>query len=368
MSLSRTLHFSFLSVACLLAACGGISDPNQPSSGTKVRAGTVTGALKGSAPSNARVAVVWKKADSGFALGADSPVVQGKFTLDVTVPAEECFFDPGRDISVVTDTAPPSVSGNEPAAPSTTGGGPTGTAPSGLRPLTNVSGSVSEKLSVAVAGFVVYADTNNNGKLDLEAPNASSTDEILGGNRDLMLTYLRNGTGLDLEKLRDKSGIAPIRGLNLLWDEKRWVGLDVAELELDADARLPSGVCASTTSSVQEDTDNGSSGEPRELGPDDVVCSPDGRSYTYKENATCGSTTPVDAGAPGLCSTGIDYTDACPPMAGVVLPVDGGVPPNWPCPVEVDGGAAPIDAGAPSTDGSVPTQDASAEAGAPDAD
>jgi len=62
-----------------------------------------------------------------------------------------------------------------------------------LTPRDAVSGQITKPLSAAVAGFVVYVDTNGNGRLDIEGEYATPTDEVIGGNEELLLAYLRDG-------------------------------------------------------------------------------------------------------------------------------------------------------------------------------
>jgi hypothetical protein len=261
-----------------------------------------------------------------------------------------------------------------------------------LAPRDLVGGSITEPLSAAVAGFVVYADTNGNGKLDLEGQYASSPDEILGGNAELMLVYMKGGGSLDYEKLRDKSGILPATGFNLMWSEGRWLPLNDVELTLTPTAKLPSGVCyssygyatgGSTGSGGTPNVDppapssgsassgslppsggssgSSSSGGSSGVGPNSsypsagaegLVCSPDGRGFQYNPPVYCPPSPPPPV---GLCAGDVYETSACAGPAGWGESLASGatVPAGWPCPVAdaLDGGAfdAAIDAG--SADG-----------------
>jgi hypothetical protein len=251
--------------------------------------------------------------------------------------------------------------------------------PTKLAPRDLVGGQITEPLSAAIAGFVVYADTNGNGKLDLVGDYAASTDAVLGGNSELILAYLQGGGALDYEKLRDKAGILPATGFNLAWSEGRWFPLNVVELKLTgASAQLPSGVCASGSSSggsggssgevVARPDPSGSAGSapssgssggssgtstsgadggsyPSKTDPS-LQCSPDGRSFTYSRAAACPPDPPLPV---GLCSGSVGYsTSACAGGAygDSILPGDP-VPTGWPCAVtgDADGGGAPVDAG-----------------------
>jgi hypothetical protein len=251
-----------------------------------------------------------------------------------------------------------------------------------LAPRDLVGGQITEPLSAAVSGFVVYADTNGNGKLDLTGDYAASTDQILGGNSELILAYLQGGGALDYEKLRDKSGILPTAGFNLAWSQGRWLPLNVVELKLTgANAQLPSAVCASGSSGSSSgssgsvyttpDTSSGSAGSAPSSGSSGgssgtsgsstsgavggsypsatdpgLHCAPDGRSFTYTSGAACPPDPPMPV---GLCSGSVGYATA--PCAGggygtSLLPSDP-IPAGWPCAVnvDVDGGSAPVDAG-----------------------
>ncbi len=251
-----------------------------------------------------------------------------------------------------------------------------------LAPRDLVGGSITEPLSAALAGFVVYADTNGNGKLDLEGQYAASPDEILGGNAELMLVYLKGGGSLDYEKLRDKSGILPATGFNLMWSEGRWLPLNDVELKLATTAKLPSAVCSSSygyssggSSSGSVDTplpepapttgsgSSGSSGSSGTSGTDTgkvypaagspgLICSADGRSFQYYPPTNCAPSPPPPV---GLCAGDVYETSACasPGSWGETYLPGATIPAGWPCPVAdaLDGGAfdAAVDAG--SADG-----------------
>lgn len=378
-------------------ACGGISDPTKE--GEKVA--TVSGALIGtSVPAGARVALVWRTASSsstsgGYAVGDDVPVVAGKFTMSLAVPAAAYFSSLDSDTNfgdtpVATDVPPPTRTDDSTGVGSTPGSSSSGSGGKAFHavvtPKDNVSGTViTAPLSAAVAGFVIYVDTNGNGKLDLTGAYASTTDTVLGGNRDLTLTYLKDGGGLDYEKLRDRSGILPTAGFNLAWiSESRWVGLNLVELKLDATQGLPYSVCSTSGSnsgsgggsvdpvaSTPPSSGTGGTfgGSPEPADPDapsgssssggggsapsggypdpsdpNLKCAPDGRSFSYQVVNDCPAPTPAPE---GLCSNSYgDIAIACAPSYGygAALPSDGTVPEGWPCTVTGDGGT--VDGGA----------------------
>jgi hypothetical protein len=399
-------------VATSAFACGGISDPTR-NDGADGTVATVSGSLTGtSVPANARVALVWRNATAtgtnGVAsveVGSDVPVVDGKFTMSLAIPSAAYFASVDNNGFGSSSTFDTPVSGGgstvAPADPTATptptpaggSGGKFGSAANAgnaaknasaqLTPKdTAVGGTISQPLTAAIAGFVVYADTNGNGKLDLAGEYAASTDTILGGNQELILAYLKDGGALDYEKLRDKSGILPAAGFNVAWSEGRWLPLNVVELKLGT-VNLPSVVCeaagntsgsgsggvATTVSNGGAPTpttptpspdipaDGGSAPSPSYPSPTDpnLQCSPDGKSFSYSEGSSCPPAPPAPV---GLCAPNYDSTEPCA-SAGYLttLPTDGTVPANWPCPVA---GSNPL----PASDGGVPTSDGGA---APDA-
>ena len=330
-----------------LIGCGSISDPTKNGEHTA----TVTGALTGtSVPANARVALVWRTGQNGgLAVGADVPVVNGKFSMTLTEPPDGFFFSTEGTAAVdeTGGSAPPSTATAD--APTST---PAPTpVPSGsrvIRPLDIVSGGiVTGDLTAAVGGFVVYEDTNGNGQLDIVAP-ASTTDTVIGGNKELLIADLRGGGALDYEKLRDKSGILPVQGLNLMWSEGRWLGLDLVELKINSSSgRLPSSVCFQygTSLPLGESPDTS---YPSPRTPPAVQCSADGRSYTYVYDNSCEPYVPPP---PTLCNGGGDSISECASAASPTYTLKNGdpVPADWPCPVtptpvpdagiDVDGGS-----------------------------
>jgi hypothetical protein len=387
------LRFALLSssVVCTMAAvaCGGISDPTR--SNGEGRVATISGALTGVAvPANARVALVYRKvlATQGSAsnavveVGSDAPVINGKFTMNLAAPGAE-YFSSTDGHSITTDvsggSAPSDPQPLPDSPPSTTpgsGGGSTSGGGAAFSPQltpqddTVVGGQITEPLTAALAGFVVYADTNGNGKLDLVGKYADSTDQILGGNNELVLIYLKDGGALDYEKLRDSSGILPAAGFNLAWTEgKRWLPLNVVELKLSAKAQLPNTVCSSYdiypagptgsssgssndpvpgTVTADAGTSSGSSGGSSGTYPHDypspsdptLICSADGRSFTYAPGGGCPPPPPPPV---GLCAGSNYVTTGCATYTkGETILPGTPVPSGWPCPVtdDVDGGSA----------------------------
>jgi hypothetical protein len=403
-----TRTFLVLSGLALAASigCGSVASPDDAS------IATVSGTLSGSAdvPAGARVALVWRSPAGAFVVSHEAPVVSGGFSFDLTAaPSDDLFFTPETE-EVVEDSPslPPSGSstsgapgsGPTPAPTPAPGGafgafgafaglgGAGGFAPSRIAPRDVVSGTVAQEMSVAVAGFVLYVDTNANGHLDLTGPSGDSPDQIVGGSTELMLTYLRDGSNLDLEKLRDKAGQVPTRGYDLIWlQEERWLPLSAVELKL-GESRLPGAVCSieqgirggsdgvqsggPVIDPVPSDGDFGggsssgssgssggvgggclkdggaggsssggsSSGAPPEGPPDgypspddpNLHCGPDGTYFWYSE---CPPPPPPQT---GLCRT----QDVAEPCSGyeVVLDTCAPIPSDWPCQVTIGGGGS----------------------------
>lgn len=365
------LRLSSLFLAPVLAAgfalaCGEISDPTKGGE----RTATVSGALSGtSVPPGARVAVVWRKGvGGGVVVGSEADIVGGKFSMNLTTPPD-AYFGPmdGDDYDSLNDA--PNAVAPEPAPTEGNAGGPSGGS-SGVDPggstssssggggstssggaksaqkigtRDNVSGGITEPLSIAIAGFIVYVDANGNGKLDLEGEYASSPDTIIGGNKELLLTYLKGGGQLDYEKLRDKSGILPAAGFNLAWDEGRWLPLTLVELKITENAKLARAVCdtdgtngiSGGSGGTEESTpgfdpggstssSSGSSGGASYPAPDDpaLTCMDNGHYFLY---GTC-PPAPV-----GVCAD--PYPPPCAKSGHSYANVDCSdtPPPGWPC-------------------------------------
>lgn len=382
----------FAATVAGLVACGGIADPTAEQHQTATISGALTTSGGATLPSNAHVALVWRVGDAHtFAVGSDAAIVAGHFSLNVDTPPDAYFFSGDDQVSsdVSGSGAVPPTPRTDTSVPSTgsgsggTGGGTGtgGTFAKSLSPL-DVSGQITSGLEVAVAGFVVYADTNGNGQLDITSDTATPTDEILGGSSELFLTYLKGGGALDYEKLRDKSGILPAAGFNLAWTEGRWLPLDEVELKLKANTTLPGTVCsgsggtyASGGSGGAATTGNAPSPAPRELDggaapdPDDaglvdattdagyefpspndptLQCGPDGRSYSV--TPTCPP--PPPSPPRGLCTLGDEEDMACAGGGGMSLAPGQDPPPGWPCPIAVDAGP-PEDGGPLVTDAAI---------------
>lgn len=362
----------------VLAACGGISDPSQKDSvGTPPAESTATisGALIGSSvPAGARVAVVWKKGSAkAWQVGAEAAITNGQFTLTLPNPTDDLFLEVDDQAWEESSRSYDALSGSDSSGSGGATGSGTASDNSGPKPQSvrlqggTVSGQITGPFSAAFAGFVVYVDANGNNQLDLVGPTADSPDQLVGGNSELVLTYLRGGGTLDYEKLRDKSGILPAAGFNLAWSRGRWLPLSLVELKITADPHLPSPICsgygtgsspgpdvsvtAQPATPVEPDTkppipsDGGVNnyGYPDPSDPN-LKCAPDGLSYGYTTSCP-----PPPAPEKGLCA--FNYPQPMPACGygyGGTLPEAPGkpltVPPGWPCPIPglTDGG---IDAG-----------------------
>jgi hypothetical protein len=353
-----------------LLACGGLSDPNKSEP-----VATISGALTGtSVPANARVALVWRKNGGGHWVGADAPLVGGKFSFALNgAPPDDVISELATDSS-----SPESADGTtgyagdgngRTAQPVATPGPASARIATGQ---TNVSGSLSQPLSGGVAGFVVYADKNGNGQLDLVGNEASSPDQILGGASELLVAYLQDGTTLDYEKLRDGAAQLPARGYNLMWTKERWLPLNAVELTLKSNTKLPGAVCSNsrgigydTTPTSEEPpsmpsggtggTTTGIVGYPSKGDPT-LNCALDGRSFTYTAGYTCGEQPPT---VNGLCTSSYPVRRGCAENSGFLsIKPNQPVPEGWPCDVPDGvttpngGGTAttPMDAGTPPAD------------------
>ena len=347
-------------VVALALACGGIKDPNL--SVDNVHVATISGALTGTAaPSAARVALVWRTGKAGgYAVGADVPVEGGRFSMTLDAPPDSYFVDESGDSDpVVAPGKLPAPSGSGSGAPSTGSGGADDAGTTTSRSIgikDTAGGQITAPFTVAVAGFVVYADANGNGQLDIAA-GGTSVDTLLGGNSELFIADLRGGGSLDYEKLRDKSGILPAQGFNLAWTQERWLPLDEVELKLTSTPHLPAPVCSSGGSSVDEppsvvpltppNVGSSGSGYPS---PDDpkLHCAADGRSWRYDPSCP----PPPPPPPPGLCTYNTIGDVACAGIAGSSLAPGAPVPTGWPCKVS--------DADAGLSDDASASKDASA--------
>ncbi|WP_394830296.1 hypothetical protein LVJ94_27690 [Pendulispora rubella] len=316
-----------------LLACGGLSDPSRQEGSL-----SLSGSLSGTAlPNGAHVALVWRSGASGnVTIAADAPVVNGQYSLTVETPPDGYFFTDDDD---GTDAGPP----------------PTGSSPGDLGLGTqgeSVGGQVTDPLSRAVAGFLVYVDKNGDDELDAD-------DTILGGDRELSLTYFRGGASLSYEKLRDKTGALPHAGFNLGWTEG-WLQFDNADLTLSSKAELPGIVCGgglgprpfpdagtfdSGTGTFDAGRfDSGTGGQDSGGGtgsgypdPNDprLHCRADGRSYSYD---------PICQTVPRtLCS--LHPAAQCEGVYGSGIPTGFPIPVGWPCPIPGEDAGAPPQGG-----------------------
>lgn len=335
---SRNIGTAALFLAAI--GCGSLGDRND---GALAK---VSGQLQGSAPTGAHVALVWR-GPGGFVVAGEAPLVNGTFTMDLSSPPPDSVF--------VTNQ-----SGDDSSTSGSTGGGASSDTPSAnagtssiplkLRPMTEVSGGTSKPLNVAVAGFVIYVDTNGNGKLDVTADNAVPSDEILGAGNRILLAYLRDGSQLDLDNARDNTGVTPTRGYNL-WSTagNRWVSLSSVDLRLDVKT-LPTAVCnavnhgeagpSSNSGGVDYGEDTADGGSPMTYPSSDdpnLHCAADGLSYTY--HTPCDPPPAEPAAEPkGLCDTSSDNSPdayACAPDSEVFKEFTG-YSGTWPCDVTDD--------------------------------
>ncbi|MBX3228697.1 MAG: hypothetical protein KIT84_08595 [Labilithrix sp.] len=234
----RTSFFCVLVAAAGIYACDSLTDPSQSRTPDDAVTSSVSGALVGSVPANTRVALVWRSAQGGvLARGADVAIVDGRFTMELGA-LPDAYFAPLGAIEATVDAS---------VSESVDSGGPidASVGTRSLRPRADVGGAiVNERLESAHGGFVAYVDTNGNGQLDFDPATGETTDQILGGNQELMLVFLRKGGALDYERLRDRTGMLPRAGYNLRWSwESRWLPLDSVELRLGSEPPLPYEVC-----------------------------------------------------------------------------------------------------------------------------
>jgi hypothetical protein len=329
----KTTFFPFL-VAALLpvaAGCGSLSDAPGTAAPLATMNGTLSVASGAQAPSSVRVALVWRNDlgdgdQRGFNVAEDlevAPQFPARFQLTVrTAPPSSALIRPEDDFD----------------------------------------------MSVAVGSVVAYEDKNGNGKLDLvPAKSTSFVDGIVGANDELIVVWLpKEPTAALARELRDPQGGLPRAGYNLYKRHTpictisgggngdaepvpgapatpctdkadiRWLPIDAPfDLPIVTDPKFNSLMCQST------DPGPGPDGPPQ-VGPDPspggpgvpsgpsvpqgpfpapgargLVCSPDGRRFTYS-----------DCREPGLC----EAASSCGARVEN-LPAGVAAPAGWPCTV-----------------------------------
>lgn len=306
--------------AAAAAACGSLVNPSAP---PESEAGVVVAKLSGTltAPlSGARLVLLWRAPDHQLIPGADVAIgASGTFAIDLTAPPDSYLFnvDPEDFAAEIGGTDIDWPYGAEHDAGST-------------------------DLQTVGAGFVVYQDTNQNGKFDFDPATRRTTDTLLGGADDLMLTYFKGGSPLDYEKMR--SGLLPKEGFNVEWTTPEvWVALDTVQLKSDPELALPGTLCGDMLPFFTADVYDAST--PRTYPPkagSNVTCLANGLAFLASASATWNPTTCVDAprtvcssdGESACIETGIATGDWTAQYdAGQALPA------GWPCNVTTpDGG------------------------------
>jgi hypothetical protein len=335
-------------LALTLGACGSISDPTRASGlgaaapAPKVR--KVSGALVGAAAPNLHVALVWKVGTTSAAVLGDAVVTDGHFTIELPTVPEEFLAPAETDFLALTGGL------------DWQSGAPDGTQEGSGRPVDPDAGSdvlegeVGGPLRSATAGLVAYLDTNGNGQLDIEQSYVSSPDELVGGNSEIVLVYLRGGGPLDHEKLADRSAVRSHPGFNLAWFERRWLSLEEAQLTLGSLQVLPKKVC-SFLPGKYGDRGLGIIGMPPVNDPR-LHCAADGLSWTYDQppagdcpawarfrTGTLPSPWPPPANGLCLYRFGSNYGQ-CHEMYSYVMNPSGyssGHRADWPCPIPSQG-------------------------------
>lgn len=217
-----------------LWACDSLSDPEKNNT-TPESTARVMGALQGSVPTNARVAIVWQTRD-GLARGADVAVVDGKFSMDLGAPPEAYLFDADDKVG---------PGGGEGDTPDPTTDGLPVAFDASIGTQTTANGTTTGlALRRGEAGFIVYLDENGNHELDFDE-NARAVETIVGAEKSLVLTFFADGTTFDYEKLGDGKS-APHEGYNLYLvgegNGQHWFPLDSIQLKV-GEASLPISVC-----------------------------------------------------------------------------------------------------------------------------
>jgi hypothetical protein len=333
--MNRTIFsFLFASVVPFVAACGSLAEsPEEPTTLATMN-GTLTVASGAAAPGTVRVALVWRQEGRDrFNVAEDLPVTPefpSRFRLTVRQPPPAAaLMRPERDFD----------------------------------------------MDIAIGSVIAYEDKNRNAKLDLVPAKATSfVDAIVGANDGLLVVWLPSSpTPALARELRDSQGAVPRAGYNLFVRktpsctvaggtapgaggaepapgapsapcagtvESRWLPIDAPfDLPIVTDPRFDKLMCESEDPGPAPDGPpqapsqggtapippgpSGDGGVPVPEGPfppagaKGLVCSPNGRSFTY-----------ADCREPSLC----EAESSC--GARVETLPEGAAPPaGWPCTV-----------------------------------
>lgn len=340
--MKHRLTYALLAGVGAVVACGELTDPSKAAKETAPA--RISGALGGGdadgGSEGLRVAVVWRAGEGGgHASAKDVPVVAGRFSLDLDPPPDAYLFAVDAAPIKIVPTPPPGAGADggtddwdagswEPWADGGTEvEAEAGIFPRSLAPRDNVSGTVGNRseLRVALAGFVVYRDTNGNGRLDFAGDYLTSPDEIVGGNVDLTIRYFAGGGALDYEKLRDRSGVLPHAGFNLglaVDGGTRWVALDLAELSVGGRRKLPREVCFIPSTYRMDPPDFWGPAQYPSPGDPGLRCAIDGSAFLF-DTVGCRAFAP-----PGSLCIEEDEEISCQTGAERPSPA----PADWPCP------------------------------------
>lgn len=294
--------------AVSLAACG--STTAHSDSPTASPTTSVSGALTGDNVDGLRVALLWRAADSKVHVQGDVAIVDGKFEVPLASPSagdmvgvdanDPCIaqYDPGFN---QTDSAVVSATTATPAAAA---------------------------LTLARAAFVVYRDLNGNGAFDVDPVTSVTTDTIVGGERNLLLTYYAGGSAFDYEKVGGHAGF------NLAWQGTA-VDLAQVQLQIATAVDFPAEVCGGVESNFRSSID-ATGGPPYRSYPakDDTAlqCAADGYSFT-DANWTAVKCAAIPS---GICLQGAEGLSTCNPAPDphhAELTPGSALPAGWPCTV-----------------------------------
>jgi hypothetical protein len=332
----KTAIFPFLLSALLLpiaAGCGSLPEAPGDAAALATMNGTLSVASGAQAPASVRVALVWRtdlgEGDQrGFNVAEDlevAPQFPARFQLTVrNAPPASALFLAEKDFD----------------------------------------------MKIAVGSVVAYEDKNQNGKLDLvPAKSTSFVDGIVGANDELIVVWLpKEPTAALARELRDPQGGLPRAGYNLYKRQTplctvtggnnpgaetvpgapatpctgttdiRWLPIDAPfDLPIVTDPKFNSLMCQSTdpgpgpdgppevgpTPAPADPNPGGPSGPSVPQGPfpaagsRGLVCSPDGRRFTYS-----------DCREPRLC----EAESSCAAEVET-LPPGAAAPAGWPCTV-----------------------------------